>query len=94
MARLFSSAVGMSLRDYQGWLKQRRTLELLCSSRSLTEVALAAGFSDSPQFSRSFQRWYGQSPSFSRDPKQVHVVAAHPARPADRGSRSTLQRGG
>jgi AraC family transcriptional regulator, arabinose operon regulatory protein len=36
-------------------------------------VALQAGFADSPQFSRTFQRWYGQSPSFSRDPKSVRV---------------------
>jgi AraC family transcriptional regulator, arabinose operon regulatory protein len=74
MSRLFSAAVGMSLRDYHGWLKQRRTYNLLCSSRSLTDVAQAAGFVDSPHFSRTFARWYGQSPSFSRDPKFVRVI--------------------
>jgi AraC family transcriptional regulator, arabinose operon regulatory protein len=73
MARLFSSAVGMSMRDYQSWLKLRRVYDTLYSSRSLTQVALQAGFADSPQFSRTFQRWYGQSPSFSRDPKSVRV---------------------
>jgi len=74
MSRLFSAATGMSLREYHGWLKQRRTYNLLCSNRSLTDVAQAAGFVDSPHFSRTFARWYGQSPSFSRDPKFVRVI--------------------
>lgn len=73
MSRLFSQAVGMSLRDYQSWLRQRRMYELLYTPRSLTDVAYGAGFSDSPQFSRTFSRWYGKSPSFSRDPKLVRV---------------------
>jgi AraC-like DNA-binding protein len=73
MSRMFSSAVGMSLRDYQSWLKQRRIYDLLYTRRSLTEVAFAAGFTDSPQFSRAFQRWYGKSPSVSRDPRYVRV---------------------
>lgn len=73
MSRLFSSAVGMSLRDYQNWLKQRRVYDTLYSRRSLTQVAHGAGFADSPQFTRTFQRWYGQSPSAARDPKRVRV---------------------
>ncbi len=73
MSRMFSAAVGMSLRDYQAWLKQRRVYDLLYTQRSLTHVALASGFGDSPQFSRTFQRWYGQTPSFSRNPKHVQV---------------------
>jgi AraC family transcriptional regulator, arabinose operon regulatory protein len=73
MSRLFSSAVGMSLRDYQSWLRQRRMYDLLYTKRSLTDVAYASGFADSPQFSRTFQRWYGKSPSYSRDPRFVRV---------------------
>jgi AraC family transcriptional regulator of arabinose operon len=73
MSRLFSSAVGMSLRDYQNWLKQRRVYDVLYTRRSLTQVAYLAGFADSPQFTRTFQRWYGQTPSNARDPKQVRV---------------------
>ncbi len=73
VSRLFSSAMGLSLRDYQSWLRQQPLLELMYSQRTLTEVALATGFSDSPQFSRTFQRWYGQSPSFNRNPKFVRV---------------------
>ncbi len=74
MSRLFSQVVGMSLRDYQSWQRQRRMYDLLYTPRSLTDVAYGAGFSDSPQFSRTFSRWYGRSPSFSRDPKFVRIV--------------------
>lgn len=73
MSRLFSSAVGMSLRDYQNWLKQRRVYDALYTRRSLTQVAYLAGFADSPQFTRTFQRWYGVSPSAARDPSLVRV---------------------
>lgn len=86
MSRLFSSAVGMSMRDYQNWLKQRRVYDALYSRRSLTQVAYLAGFADSPQFTRAFQRWYGQSPSAARDPKNVrvfiHGASNQPATPA------------
>ncbi|MGY4830695.1 helix-turn-helix transcriptional regulator [Sphaerotilaceae bacterium SBD11-9] len=73
MSRLFSSAVGMSVRDYHNWLKQRRVYDVLYTPRSLTQVAYSAGFADSPQFSRTFQRWYGLTPSFARNPKAVRV---------------------
>jgi AraC family transcriptional regulator of arabinose operon len=74
MSRLFSSAVGMSMRDYQNWLKQRRVYDVLYTRRSLTQVAYTAGFADSPDFTRTYQRWYGQTPSASRDPKRVRVL--------------------
>lgn len=73
MTQLFRSAMGMTFRDYKTWLKQRRVMEIFYSRRSLTSVAHAAGFTDSPQFARAFQRWFGQSPSFSRDPNHVRV---------------------
>lgn len=74
LARRFATAVGMPFRDYQNWIRQRRVYEVLYSRRSLTQVALAAGFADSPQFTRMFRRWYGQSPSHSRDPRRVRIV--------------------
>lgn len=73
VSRLFSSAVGMSARDYQGWLRLRRMHDVMFTPRSLTDVALDVGFSDSPQFSRTYHRWYGRSPSSTRDPSQVRV---------------------
>ena len=93
MSRLFSSAVGMSMRDYQNWLKQRRVYDVLYTRRSITQVAYLAGFADSPQFTRTFQRWYGQTPSTARDPKHVRVFIhggsnqrpAAPSAPQDAG---------
>jgi AraC-like DNA-binding protein len=73
MSRMFSSAVGMSLRDYQNWLKQRRVYDSLYTQRSLTQVAYRAGFADSAHFTRAYLRWYGNTPSNARDPKQVRV---------------------
>ncbi len=81
MSRLFSQAVGISLRDYQSWLRQRRMYDLLYTPRSLTDVAYDLGFADSPQFSRAFSRWYGRSPSFSRDPKLVRTFMRVGERP-------------
>lgn len=95
MSRLFSSAVGMSLRDYQNWLKQRRVYDVLYTRRSLTQVAYLAGFADSPQFTRTFQRWYGLSPSSARDPSRVRVFihGGSNQRPASQDSRG-LDAGG
>jgi AraC family transcriptional regulator, arabinose operon regulatory protein len=73
MSKLFHQAMGMSLRDYQTSRKHRKALEMIYSRRSLTDLAHEAGFADSPQFTRAFQRWYGQNPSFSRDRQQVGV---------------------
>lgn len=71
--RALAEELGMPLADYRHWLRQRRVLGLLYSRRSLTQVALEGGFVDSPQLSRTFQRWYGQSPSFSRNPNHVRL---------------------
>jgi AraC-like DNA-binding protein len=73
VSRTFSTELDMSMRDYQNWLKQRRVFDLLYTRRSLTQVALESGFGDSPQFSRTFLRWYGRSPSYSRNPHHVRV---------------------
>ncbi|MBL0728036.1 helix-turn-helix transcriptional regulator [Piscinibacter sp. HJYY11] len=81
VSRLFPLALGMSARDYQGWLRMRRMMELMDSARSLTDVALDAGFSDSPQFSRTYLRWYGRPPSTTRDPSRVRVLVRRPPKP-------------
>jgi AraC family transcriptional regulator, arabinose operon regulatory protein len=74
MSRLFQQAMGMSHRDYMSWRKHRRAMEMLYSRRSLTELAHEAGYADSPQFTRAYQRWYGLAPSASRDPQRVRVI--------------------
>lgn len=73
LARRFSSDMGISLRDYVGWLKQRAVFAALFSRRSITELALDAGFAGASQLASAYQRWYGRTPSASRDPGKVRV---------------------
>ncbi|RFA30993.1 hypothetical protein CAI21_03190 [Alkalilimnicola ehrlichii] len=69
MAKVF----GMSLRDYKAWRKQQRVFDLLHSQRSITDIAHAAGFTDSAHLSRTYQRWFGQPPSYSRNSNHVRI---------------------
>ncbi|MEP5226463.1 MAG: AraC family transcriptional regulator, partial [Marinobacter sp.] len=66
-SRLMTEVFGMSLRDYKSWQKLQRVFHLLHSKHSITEVAHAAGFTDSAHLSRTYQRWFGQPPSYSRN---------------------------
>lgn len=72
-SHVFSSALGIPLRSYLAWEKQRRLLKpLLIGKDSLTCVAHDCGLPDSAYLSRIYQRWYGQKPSFARS-QAVHV---------------------
>ena len=72
-SRVVTDVFGMSLRDYKGWQKQQRVFSLLHSNRSITEIAYSAGFTDSAHLSRTYQRWFGQPPSYSRNRNHVSV---------------------
>lgn len=78
LSRRFSADMGISLRDYVGWLKQRSVFAALFTHRSITELALDAGFAGASQLSSAYQRWYGRTPSASRDPGKVRVVLPEP----------------
>jgi AraC-like DNA-binding protein len=73
-SRLMSEVFGMSFRDYKSWQKLQRVFHLLHSNLSITEVAHAAGFTDSAHLSRTYQRWFGQPPSYSRNRNNVRVM--------------------
>lgn len=73
-SRLMTEVFGMSLRDYKSWQKLQRVFHLLHSDCSITEVAHAAGFADSAHLSRTYQRWFGQPPSYSRNRNNVRVM--------------------
>ncbi|ERS13568.1 helix-turn-helix domain-containing protein [Alloalcanivorax xenomutans] len=73
-SRVISDVFGMSLRDYKAWRKLQRVFELLHSDRSITEIAHAAGFTDSAHLSRTYQRWFGQPPSYSRNRRYVRIL--------------------
>lgn len=64
-----SLAALTGLTPWQWLLRQRleRAAGLLVTSEaSITEIALACGFPDGPQFSRHFRRWQGVPPSVLR----------------------------
>ena len=63
--RIFKSLVGETLNQFVKRVRLERALYLLSHDRrrSLTDVALACGFSSSSDFSRSFKQRYGVPPS-------------------------------
>lgn len=75
MSHLFSQEVGLPLRSYQLWRKVKQVAWWLNSGQSLTDLALAAGFSDSAHLSRTFQHFFGIRPSYlvDSDCVQVHM---------------------
>lgn len=77
-SRMMSEVFGMSLRDYKSWRKLQRVFYLLHSNRSITEIAHTAGFTDSAHLSRTYQRWFGQPPSYSRNSNHVRVLRCGP----------------
>lgn len=61
--RIFRATVGETLHDFIKRTRLDRSLYLMSHGRqSLTEVALAVGFSSSSDFSRSFKAHFGVSP--------------------------------
>ncbi len=72
-SHMMAEVFGMSLRDYKAWRKQERVFNLLHSQRTITEIAHTAGFTDSAHLSRTYQRWFGQPPSYSRNCNHVRV---------------------
>jgi AraC family transcriptional regulator len=63
--RVFKSLLGETLNQFVKRLRLERALYLMshAANRSLTDVALACGFSSSSDFSRSFKQCYGAAPS-------------------------------
>ena len=63
--RVFKSLIGETLNEFVKRLRLERALTLQTHDpgRSLTEIALACGFSSSSDFSRSFKQRYGIPPS-------------------------------
>jgi AraC-like DNA-binding protein len=86
MSHLFTKAVGLSLRSFRLWRKGIAAWREFESDRNLTDIAHAAGFSDSAHASRSWKKWYGLQPSYMRDAARVRVISSRSGK-ADRGSR-------
>lgn len=74
MSHLFAEAVGLPLRNYQLWLKIHNIAPLLGSGRSLTNIAHAAGFTDSQHLNRTFRRLFDAPPSYFFNNERVRFI--------------------
>jgi AraC family transcriptional regulator of arabinose operon len=64
LSHLFTQEMGLPLRKYTQSLKIREAARHFGKGLSLTQIAAAAGFSDSAHFSKSWAQAYGASPGF------------------------------
>ena len=62
LERLFSGSLKLSVRRLVLWQRLRVALQKALGGASLTDAALAAGFSDSAHFTRSVRHQFGLSP--------------------------------
>lgn len=63
LVHLFREHAGVSFRRYRMWARMLKAARSLAYTSSLTEVAVAAGFTDSAHLSRSFREMFGLNPS-------------------------------
>lgn len=63
LSHLFSEQVGIPFRRFVVWLRLRRAAEHAWTSQTLTDAAVAAGFSDLAHVSRVCRSMFGVSPS-------------------------------
>ncbi|MBL0729180.1 helix-turn-helix domain-containing protein [Piscinibacter sp. HJYY11] len=64
LSHLFTQEMGLPLRKYSQSLKIRAAARLLGSGLNFTQIAAAAGFTDSAHFSKIWSQAYGASPTF------------------------------
>lgn len=62
MQRLFSKAVGMSVRRYSLWYRLHLAFDAIVSGHNPQEAAFKTGFSDYPHFCNNFKAMLGLSP--------------------------------
>lgn len=63
VTHLFSEEVGIPFRRFVLWTRIKRAVAAHQAGNDLTNAAIAAGFSDSAHFSRTFKAMFGLSPS-------------------------------
>lgn len=60
---LFKEQTGVPFRRYRIWVRMGAAVRAIAAGNTLTEAALAAGFSSSAHFSAAFREMFGLSPS-------------------------------
>lgn len=83
MSRLFQDAVGLPMRSYLLWRKIHRVTQLFGQGLSLTELAHAAGFTDSAHMCHVFQDVFGAPPKqfLCSDIVQMRTWLTEPGKP-------------
>jgi len=73
LTQLFKQTTGCSIRRFRLWHRIFVTAAKLTQRVPLTDAALAAGFSDYAQFSRTYRELVGASPSQARDNTELNI---------------------
>lgn len=63
LRRVFKQTTGIPLRRFRRWHRLFVTATLMATGKTLTDAALAAGFSDSSHFNHTFREMLGMKPS-------------------------------
>lgn len=73
LSQLFKEVVGTPIRRFRLWHRVFVTAARLKEGAALTDAALAAGFADYAQFSRTYRQLAGGNPSQARDNTEILV---------------------
>ena len=63
LSRIFKKATAISLQDYLTSVRMQKARELLLQGLSVSQAALASGYSDIAIFSRAYKSYYKMSPT-------------------------------
>ena len=75
LIQLFKQVTGTPIRRFRLWQRVFVTAEKLSQGMSLTDAAIAAGFSDYAHFSRTYRELSGGNASAARDNTEIRVLA-------------------
>lgn len=79
MQRLFKAATGVTVRRFRLWHRLFLTASRIAGGRSITDAAVASGFSDAPHFNHVFKEMIGMNPSaIMRMRKKMTIYAEYP----------------
>lgn len=76
LIQLFKQITGTPIRRFRLWHRIFATAEKLSKGVSLTEAAIASGFSDYAHFSRTYRELSGGNPSQAKDNTEIRVMAS------------------
>ncbi|MFE8072486.1 AraC family transcriptional regulator [Marinobacteraceae bacterium S3BR75-40.1] len=78
LVQLFKKITGVPIRRFRLWHRIYMTAVFTAEGKTLTEAAVAAGFSDYAHFSRTFKEMGGVNPSEMLSPKKNTLIRVLP----------------